>query len=138
MAEEATIGFHRYEGQTLQTMYSWMHEQGRGPGSAGTARAALVKLGTLLSDVENQMRTALKDIGIEWEGAAAAAAGQTIRESANWVSDAGRVSMTSCRPAADQGEAFTTTRAQIQQPQSAEYGFGDAMADGFNAATDVA
>ena len=138
MAEGATIGFHRYEGQSLQTMYSWMHEQGSGPSSAETARAALVGLGTLLSDVESQIRTALKDIGIEWEGAAAAAAGQTIRQAATWVSDAGQVSMTSCRPAADQGEVFTATRAQIQQPQSAEYGFGDAMADGFNAVTDVA
>lgn len=138
MAEGPRIGFHRFEGQTLQTMYSWMHEQGNGPSSAGTARAALVELGTLLSGVESQLRTALKDVGIEWEGAAAAAAGQAIRQSANWVSDAGQVSMTSCRPAADQAEAFTSARAQIQQPQTAEYGFSDAMADGVNTAGDVA
>ncbi|MGH3904662.1 MAG: hypothetical protein ACRDTE_10800 [Pseudonocardiaceae bacterium] len=137
MAEGPTVGLHRFDGQSLQTMYSWMHEQGSGPGSAETARAALTDLGTLLLDVESDLRSALSQIGIEWEGAAAAAAGRAIQQSAIWVSDAGKASMTSCRPAADQGEAFTSTRAQIQQPHSAEYGFGDAMADGFNAAADI-
>lgn len=137
MTAGPTIGSHRFEGQSLQTMYSWMHEQGNGAGSAQTARAALVQLGALLSDVENDMRTALRAVGVEWVGAAAASAGQAVRQSAQWVGDAGRVSATSCRPAGDQGEAFTTARSQIQQPRSAEYGFGAAMADGFNIATEV-
>lgn len=137
MAEGPAVGFHRFDGQSLQMMYSWMHEQGSGPGSAETARAALTDLGTLLVDVESDLRRALSQIGIAWEGAAAAAAGRAIQQSAIWVSDAGKTSMTSCRPAADQGEAFTSTRAQIQQPHSAEYGFGDAMADGFNVAADI-
>jgi hypothetical protein len=129
------IGFYRYEGFPLEQKIAWVR-QGRGPGALSEALQALADLGGDFIESEQTLSRLVNQLGGNWEGGAATAAGSAMQRAAMWPAASEPVTSQAGTGVELQTESVERTRHGM--PGSAprpEYGFDDALGDAFNQQT---
>ncbi|RJQ77804.1 PPE domain-containing protein [Pseudonocardiaceae bacterium YIM PH 21723] len=115
MVSEPQVGHYRYEGWDLGAKHGWT-TTGPAAGAFQGPRAALAALGKDLVDSEDRLSRTLKDLGVSWEGAAAADAGKAMQQAAQWHGDAGTRTESFADQVEQQGQDVADTKHKMPDP----------------------
>ncbi|MCE6995683.1 PPE domain-containing protein [Saccharothrix sp. S26] len=106
------------------------------------ASHALRRLAATLADTDETLRTELKKLGIDWQGAAGDNAGQAVTVSAATATSGTEAAQQNSKATAVQGATYSQTRNGMPEPQKlrgdTETSFGDEFLGFFGHETDHA
>ncbi|APU12985.1 hypothetical protein UA74_04530 [Actinoalloteichus fjordicus] len=114
---ESGIPSHRYEGYSLHEKFDWV-QHGHGPAAAEEVREGLSILADAMAESDLTLRSALRPLGIEWQGAAAVSAGAAFALVADWSLVCGVSAHDGGIGVAVAGAGFATVRVQVETPGS--------------------
>jgi len=110
-----SISRHRYEGYSLETKYGWM-QQGGGSAEVTGAADFLTRLARDFADSEQAVRVALGELGVRWEGTAAASASAALAEVADWARASAENSTAGGSAIDDYADSFARLKPRIPRP----------------------
>ncbi|APU18958.1 hypothetical protein UA75_04645 [Actinoalloteichus sp. GBA129-24] len=114
---ESGIPSHRYEGYSLHEKFDWV-QHGHGPAAAEEVREGLSILADAMAESDLTLRSALRPLGIEWQGAAAVSAGAAFALVADWSLVCGVSAHDGGIGVAVAGAGFAAVRVQVEAPGS--------------------
>ncbi|MDX6585205.1 MAG: hypothetical protein QOI10_4389, partial [Solirubrobacterales bacterium] len=99
----------------LEVKYGWMQQ---GPGAAGAAPSAqsLSALAPAFEESADTLQTALRGSGVSWQGRAANATSEALRQAAQWATGTGRTSKTGGTQLDTYSNSFAHTKNSIPRP----------------------
>ncbi|MFE9744482.1 PPE domain-containing protein [Saccharothrix saharensis] len=133
--------FQGYDNQALATLVQ-QFQSGDAAQKFSDASHALRELSASLTEVDETLRTELKKLGIDWQGAAGEQAGQKTTVMADYASEADEAAKQNSQATAVQGATYSQTRNGMPEPQKlrgdTETNIGDEFLGFFGHETDHA
>jgi hypothetical protein len=110
----------RWEGFTHDEIHARV-QQGPGRGASADAEAAWATMETTIRTVDDQLTRAVRQIGVDWQGAAADSVGGGMTVLSNWALDAAGDALLTREGIGAQADAAGHVRTAMPAPRTAEW-----------------